>query len=1148
MEGIDYSNPKICHGKGSGGGGTNTVTSTASPPPQVLQAYQTALNSAQTAASQPLQQYNGATVAGFTPDQLSAFGTIDSSQNVAQPFINQAQIALTAGQTPLWNGVQQFSPSAVQAYQSPYTSSVLNTTMAAEQNQDAQQQAALQGNAISSGAWGGDRAGVASAVLSGQQDVANNATNANIENTGYNTGLSEFNTQQQSQLGANEANAYLNEQAGFGLAGLGTEAQNTTLQGANAQLQSGAIQQQLGQEALNVPYEQFQAQQAYPFQTAQYFANVAEGLGGGSGGTSSTTSPAASTASQIGGLGLGGLSLAGGALSGGLARGGHVSQRRGAFGAGGLVRRGFASGGDIASGVPDVSLSVIPNTSSTPGGHGNGIPAPPKAVTSPSTSPSPASLAAAGKGGAQLYNWLSGLGGSGNDLEGLDPAAASVWNTGIGEGMSFGDITPLAAQASEDANFMGGLGTLGDAGAGADLGGMSFADAAASGATLSGDAAFTGAADAGGSALLDALPFALFRRGGSAGGFGTRRHYDDGGQVGGQTPMAAQSAITSPVAQTYNTSYQNLTPQQLQQIMMRLPPGSQQQRAAQQVLQQKRTMPNVGVQAQGGFGTQSQTQQQPMYGGFARGGPARFADGGDTDDAPESIRLDGTIPPPPDASTLSRAADLGDLPGAGTVTPVSDSDLMPPGSSGAAPATGGFGTRRASSPPDNNEETPPNTRVPAKADPWLALAAAGFGMAAGNSPNALQNVGAGALEGIKNYQGQQQHADSVNEAADKLMQEAKQHKDALGIEQENADTNAQYRKDQAAYQQAALKQKEIVKDAFGQPIGVFNPATNSMEPIKGLPQQMPVAGAPQQTTINGSISAPPQSAQANAPPDLQDGLSRYPAQYQPLILGVIQGRIPPDRMHLGMDPKPIVAAAASIDPSFDETNPAQRMRTVSDYSPAGKSGQAISQLDYASKHAAQMALAAMDLNNTNGIPLVNTMWNSAVNSAENSSGDPRVTNFKNTLNSYAPEVTKFISGKSNFAEKELEDIQNAIPQNGSLAQQLGAISQKNGMMATRAQTMQDQYDKAAGPYGQKREVIRPETQAAMQDMDTLYRGARDGKMDSPDVKAAVGRLQNYASGAAAPPPDQRQAGKTYPTPKGLMQWTGTGWLPPGGSQ
>ena len=35
--------------------------------------------------------------------------------------------------------------------------------------------------------------------------------------------------------------------------------------------------------------------------------------------------------------------------------------------------------------------------------------------------------------------------------------------------------------------------------------------------------------------------------------------------------------------------------------------------------------------------------------------------------------------------------------------------------------------------------------------PWMALAQAGFGMAAGKSPFALQNIGEGAMAGLKSY-------------------------------------------------------------------------------------------------------------------------------------------------------------------------------------------------------------------------------------------------------------------------------------------------------------------------------------------------------------------------------------------------------------
>lgn len=128
----------------------------------------------------------------------------------------------------------------------------------------------------------------------------------------YGVGLGEFNTQQQQQLAANEANAWLNSQAGFGSMNLASQAQNLPLSAASAQLQSGALQQQLAQEYLNIPYEQFLQQQAYPFQTTGWLANIASGLGSNAGGTATTTQPSGNTYSQLAGLGTAGLSLFGG--------------------------------------------------------------------------------------------------------------------------------------------------------------------------------------------------------------------------------------------------------------------------------------------------------------------------------------------------------------------------------------------------------------------------------------------------------------------------------------------------------------------------------------------------------------------------------------------------------------------------------------------------------------------------------------------------------------------------------------------------------------------------------------------------------------------------------------------------------------------
>lgn len=368
----------------SGGGGSNTVVQQSNPPKQFLDAYSNVLGQAQQVASQPLQQYNGNLVAGFSPDQMKAMSSIDNAQGIANPYINAASQHFDAATSPIWNGVQQFSPSAVSQYQSPYTQQVVNATQAQFNNQNQQQALQLTGNQVAQGAYGGDRSAIGQAALAGQQQTTQAPVIAGLNNQGYTQALGEFNNQQQAQIGANEANSWLNSQAGFGLGSLGSEAQNSALTGASAQLQAGGLQQQLGQENLNIPFEQFQQAQAYPFQSTSWLGGIAEGAGGRSGGTgSSTTSSNPSMLSTVAGLGTAGLGAYG--LLSGTGLGTSIGSGLSAVGTGlaALFNRGGSVGNDnepyeqpqrrtgttgIAAyagggGVPDVSIAFVPNAS-----------------------------------------------------------------------------------------------------------------------------------------------------------------------------------------------------------------------------------------------------------------------------------------------------------------------------------------------------------------------------------------------------------------------------------------------------------------------------------------------------------------------------------------------------------------------------------------------------------------------------------------------------------------------------------------------------------------------------------------------------------------------------------------------------------------
>jgi hypothetical protein len=338
------------------GAGTNTVESTSSPPQQYLDAFSQVEQEAQNVGSTPFQDYSGNTVAPLSPDQTSGISETENAQGIANPYINAGAQYINAATTPLWGETQQFSPSNVEQYESPYTQQVLGTTEASEMNTDAQQQQQVTSNAVSSGAWGGDRSGVAAGITAGQQALANNQTNAGIENAGYTNALGEFNTQQQAQLGANEANSWLNSQAGYGMANLGQEAENTALTGASALESVGGLEQSEAQANLNVPYENFLAQEAYPFQTTGWESGIAEGLGSSAGGTSSTTGPAPSIASQIAGIGTTGLGTLG---------------VTGAFGSNGYLSGLFGSGAGSAATAAGAS-ALGTEAGATAGGAGLG--------------------------------------------------------------------------------------------------------------------------------------------------------------------------------------------------------------------------------------------------------------------------------------------------------------------------------------------------------------------------------------------------------------------------------------------------------------------------------------------------------------------------------------------------------------------------------------------------------------------------------------------------------------------------------------------------------------------------------------------------------------------------------------------------------
>jgi len=266
---------------------TQTTSQTTTPINQA--ALQNIYNTVSGAASTPYQAYAGELVAPVNQQQTAGINAINSASGYASPYIQGAAGLVRSAANPL-------TADQIQQYQNPYTQSVVNATQAQFNDQNAQAQNALKGNAAAQGALGGDRQAVAQTTLAKNQQLAQAPVIANLYSQGYNQALQTAQQQfQQNPLAAASS-----------LGNLGVAGQNAALQGANAQVNAGTLQQQTQQQADQAAYQQYLQKQGYPFQTAQFLAQYGTPAALAQGTTSNGTQtvPQGNTWSQLAGLGL----------------------------------------------------------------------------------------------------------------------------------------------------------------------------------------------------------------------------------------------------------------------------------------------------------------------------------------------------------------------------------------------------------------------------------------------------------------------------------------------------------------------------------------------------------------------------------------------------------------------------------------------------------------------------------------------------------------------------------------------------------------------------------------------------------------------------------------------------------------------------
>lgn len=249
-------------------------------------------------AGTPYNPYAGPLVANLTPEQQAGIQQVSGMSNSAQPFYQEAAGMAREGAAPI-------GADDIARYMNPYTNNVVNATQNQFNESNKAQQSQLRGNAALRGALGGDRAGIAGAELARNQKLAQDPVIANM-----------YSQANDKAVAAAQADRAARGQGAYSLGSIGSATQASGIQGGQATIGAGTVQQQNDQQRLGADYQMYLNNQAQPYQQAgwlaQYGMPILQGQGNTQTGTSQTTgtetqtstAPQASPFSQILGAGM----------------------------------------------------------------------------------------------------------------------------------------------------------------------------------------------------------------------------------------------------------------------------------------------------------------------------------------------------------------------------------------------------------------------------------------------------------------------------------------------------------------------------------------------------------------------------------------------------------------------------------------------------------------------------------------------------------------------------------------------------------------------------------------------------------------------------------------------------------------------------
>lgn len=265
------------------------------------------------------------------------------------------------------------------------------------------------------------------------------------------------------------------------------------------------------------------------------------------------------------------------------------------------------------------------------------------------------------------------------------------------------------------------------------------------------------------------------------------------------------------------------------------------------------------------------------------------------------------------------------------------------------------------------------------------------------------------------------------------------------------------------------------------------------------------AQTPAGTTAAGGPAQPAQDPSA-LQPETPDDKRNYqflntqvPPQYRALIRQISNG----DESVGNADSirsNGLLALATQFDPSLSKTNFTDRVQTAKDFASGGKSGQALTSINTATKHLAQVALAGLDLHN-GSVPALN--WTK--NEFNKALGADPLTNLNSTVQTVAPELAKAASGGGDTTEADRQAQADSFGGSLSPKQLLGTAAGKVDLMQSKAQELGNTYQKNMGRA--PKQTINPANQQTLDDIKALHGFAQQNKLDSPEAQTVVQRLR-----------------------------------------